>query len=80
MVKKKVSYAPKPTRKCGTIGHVDNGKTSHNAAYYNGNGKNLRWNCSGITDMIDNAPEERERGNKLSHTRAHVEYESERSH
>ena len=61
----------------GTIGHVDHGKTTLTAAIT----KTLA--SKGLAefqafDMIDKAPEERERGITIS--TAHVEYESESRH
>jgi len=61
----------------GTIGHVDHGKTTLTAAIT----KTLA--SKGLAefqafDMIDKAPEERERGITIS--TAHVEYESEARH
>ena len=61
----------------GTIGHVDHGKTTLTAA--------LTRVCAEVWggearafDMIDNAPEERERGITIS--TAHVEYDSPERH
>ena len=67
----------KPHVNVGTIGHVDHGKTTLTAA--------LTKICAEARggdfvayDMIDNAPEERERG--ITIATAHVEYESEKRH
>ena len=67
----------KPHVNVGTIGHVDHGKTTLTAA--------LTKICAEARggdfvayDMIDNAPEERERG--ITIATAHVEYESETRH
>ena len=67
----------KPHVNVGTIGHVDHGKTTLTAA--------LTKICAEARggdfvdyDMIDNAPEERERG--ITIATAHVEYESENRH
>jgi len=67
----------KPHVNVGTIGHVDHGKTTLTAA--------LTKICAEARggdfvayDMIDNAPEERERG--ITIATAHVEYESEARH
>lgn len=67
----------KPHVNVGTIGHVDHGKTTLTAA--------LTRVCAEVFggeaqafDMIDNAPEERERGITIS--TAHVEYDSEERH
>ncbi|MBA2176924.1 elongation factor Tu [Halobacillus locisalis] len=62
----------------GTIGHVDHGKTTLTAAITtvlhkrSGSGEAMAY------DMIDGAPEERERGITIS--TAHVEYETETRH
>ncbi|MYL51536.1 elongation factor Tu [Halobacillus litoralis] len=62
----------------GTIGHVDHGKTTLTAAITtvlhkrSGSGEAMAY------DMIDGAPEERERGITIS--TAHVEYETESRH
>ncbi|MGP4062983.1 elongation factor Tu [Halobacillus litoralis] len=62
----------------GTIGHVDHGKTTLTAAITtvlhkkSGSGEAMAY------DMIDGAPEERERGITIS--TAHVEYETENRH
>ncbi|MBI3956398.1 MAG: elongation factor Tu [Candidatus Kerfeldbacteria bacterium] len=68
----------KPHVNVGTIGHVDHGKTTLTAAIL----KTLR--DAGLTaqdkgvDLIDNAPEETERG--ITIATAHVEYESQKRH
>jgi small GTP-binding protein len=68
----------KPHVNIGTIGHVDHGKTSLTAAI---------TKCLAVTnpkvlfkayDMIDNAPEERERGVTIN--ASHVEYETPNRH
>ncbi len=59
----------------GTIGHVDHGKTTLTAAL------SINFSPEGEKkdySMIDNAPEERERG--ITINTAHVEYESEKRH
>ena len=59
----------------GTIGHVDHGKTTLTAAL------SMNFSPEGEKkdySMIDNAPEERERG--ITINTAHVEYESEKRH
>jgi elongation factor Tu len=61
----------------GTIGHVDHGKTTLTAAI------TQALASKGLAekqdfDMIDNAPEERERG--ITIATAHVEYETENRH
>jgi elongation factor Tu len=61
----------------GTIGHVDHGKTTLTAAIT----KTLAekgWADYTPFDMIDKAPEERERG--ITIAIAHVEYETEKRH
>ena len=67
----------KPHVNIGTIGHVDHGKTTLTAAItktlgLQGKAEFMDYN------MIDKAPEERERGITI-HT-AHVEYETEKRH
>lgn len=59
----------------GTIGHVDHGKTTLTAAL------SMNFSPEGEKkdySMIDNAPEERERG--ITINTAHVEYESSKRH
>jgi len=61
----------------GTIGHVDHGKTTLTAAITEVQSK--RGLADFITfDMIDKAPEERERG--ITIATAHVEYQTENRH
>jgi elongation factor Tu len=69
----------KPHMNVGTIGHVDHGKTTLTAAI------TLVLHARGVGtteftafDMIDKAPEERERG--ITIATAHVEYETEKRH
>ena len=67
----------KPHVNIGTIGHVDHGKTTTTAAItkvlaMEGKAKYEAY------DMIDKAPEERERG--ITINTAHVEYETENRH
>jgi len=67
----------KPHVNIGTIGHVDHGKTTLTAAItktlgMSGNAEFMAY------DMIDKAPEERERG--ITINSAHVEYETENRH
>ncbi len=67
----------KPHVNIGTIGHVDHGKTTLTAAItkvlaLKGQAKFEAY------DMIDKAPEERERGITIS--TAHVEYETDKRH
>ncbi|MBQ1351211.1 MAG: GTP-binding protein, partial [Oscillospiraceae bacterium] len=67
----------KPHVNIGTIGHVDHGKTTLTAAitkYLSYQGK-AQFEAY---DMIDKAPEERERG--ITINTAHVEYETENRH
>ncbi len=67
----------KPHVNIGTIGHVDHGKTTLTAAitkYLSFQGK-AQFEAY---DMIDKAPEERERG--ITINTAHVEYETEKRH
>jgi len=76
MAKKKFERT-KPHVNIGTIGHVDHGKTSLTAAITmtlskHGGGTFVAY------DMIDKAPEERERG--ITINTAHVEYETEKRH
>src|SRR3989344_7583350 len=59
----------------GTIGHVDHGKTTLTAAL------SLNFSPEGEKkdySMIDNAPEEKERG--ITINTSHVEYESDKRH
>ncbi len=67
----------KPHVNIGTIGHVDHGKTTLTAAItkylaFSGKAKYEAY------DMIDKAPEERERG--ITINTAHVEYETDARH
>ena len=67
----------KPNVNIGTIGHVDNGKTTLTSAITmvlakKGFAKALAY------DQIDNAPEEKARGVTINIT--HVEYETEKRH
>jgi elongation factor Tu len=67
----------KPHVNVGTIGHVDHGKTTLTAAITEVQSK--RGMADFITfDMIDKAPEERERG--ITIATAHVEYQTENRH
>jgi elongation factor Tu len=66
----------KPHVNIGTIGHVDHGKTTLTAAItkalaLKGDAQYTAY------DMIDKAPEERERG--ITINTAHVEYETEQA-
>ena len=67
----------KPNVNIGTIGHVDHGKTTLTAAIT----KTLALKGQAqyeAYDMIDKAPEERERG--ITINTAHVEYETDKRH
>ncbi len=67
----------KPHVNIGTIGHVDHGKTSLTAAITKVLG--FRGSANYVAyDMIDKAPEERERG--ITINTSHVEYETEHRH
>src|SRR3569623_1117177 len=68
----------KPHMNIGTIGHVDNGKTSLTAAITKELAENVAGNSAVDFANIDKAPEERERGITIS--TAHVEYETEARH
>ena len=76
MAKEKFN-STKPHVNIGTIGHVDHGKTTLTAAITKvlaerGGAQFMDYN------MIDKAPEERERG--ITINTAHVEYETEKRH
>ncbi|QFT87185.1 Elongation factor Tu [Bacillus sp. THAF10] len=62
----------------GTIGHVDHGKTTLTAAITTVLAKRSGKGAAMAYDMIDAAPEERERGITIS--TAHVEYETDNRH
>ena len=67
----------KPHVNVGTIGHVDHGKTTLTAAITKTLG--LKGNAEFMAyDMIDKAPEERERG--ITINTSHVEYETDNRH
>ena len=68
----------KPHVNIGTIGHVDHGKTTLTAAITKTLNTRLGLGDAVAFDMIDKAPEERERGITIS--TAHVEYETENRH
>ena len=68
----------KPHCNIGTIGHVDHGKTTLTAAITKTLNVRLGTGEAVAFDMIDKAPEERERGITIS--TAHVEYETEKRH
>ena len=67
----------KPHVNIGTIGHVDHGKTNLTAAITKVLAMDGKAEYEAY-DMIDKAPEERERGITIS--TAHVEYETENRH
>ncbi|WP_428910386.1 elongation factor Tu [Niallia sp. Krafla_26] len=67
----------KPHVNIGTIGHVDHGKTTLTAAITTVLAKAGGSEAKGY-DMIDNAPEERERG--ITINTSHVEYETANRH
>ena len=67
----------KPHVNVGTIGHVDHGKTTLTAALTKVQAEAVGGEARAF-DMIDNAPEERERG--ITIATAHVEYESAERH
>jgi len=67
----------KPHVNVGTIGHVDHGKTTLTAAITKCMATKGLCETTSF-DMIDNAPEERERG--ITINTAHVEYETEARH
>ncbi|SMP69738.1 elongation factor Tu [Anoxynatronum buryatiense] len=68
----------KPHVNIGTIGHVDHGKTTLTAAITSVLNKRFGTGSAVAFDMIDKAPEERERGITIS--TAHVEYETPNRH
>ena len=68
----------KPHCNIGTIGHVDHGKTTLTAAITKTLHERMGTGEAVAFDMIDKAPEERERGITIS--TAHVEYETENRH
>ncbi|MFP4481943.1 MAG: elongation factor Tu [Thermovirgaceae bacterium] len=67
----------KPHLNIGTIGHIDHGKTTLTAAITKTLGSQ-GWADFTPFDMIDKAPEERERG--ITINIAHVEYQTENRH
>ena len=76
---KEIFVRTKPHVNIGTIGHVDHGKTTLTAAISKvlherlGTGENVS-----SFDMIDNAPEEKERG--ITINSSHIEYETANRH
>ena len=68
----------KPHVNIGTIGHVDHGKTTLTAAITTTLQERYQLGEKVAFDMIDKAPEERERG--ITIATAHVEYETPNRH
>jgi elongation factor Tu len=68
----------KPHLNIGTIGHIDHGKTTLTAAITRVLSEQGDGTSFTAFDMIDKAPEERQRGITISI--AHVEYETENRH
>ena len=68
----------KPHLNIGTIGHIDHGKTTLTAAITRVLSEQNAGTAFTAFDMIDKAPEERQRGITISI--AHVEYETENRH
>ena len=68
----------KPHCNIGTIGHVDHGKTTLTAAITKTLHNRNNTGEAVAFDMIDKAPEERERG--ITINTAHVEYETDKRH
>ena len=77
MAKEKFNRS-KPHCNIGTIGHVDHGKTTLTAAITKTLAERTGQGAAVAFDMIDKAPEERERG--ITINSAHVEYETEKRH
>ena len=65
----------KPHVNVGTMGHIDHGKTTLTAAITKVLSDRVAGNSATAFDMIDKAPEERERG--ITINVSHVEYETE---
>src|ERR1700686_3500814 len=77
MAKKKFERS-KPHVNVGTMGHIDHGKTTLTAAITKVlSEKNPKVTFTAF-DMIDKAPEEKQRG--ITITIAHVEYETDKRH
>ena len=68
----------KPHVNVGTMGHIDHGKTTLTAAITKVLADRVSGNDATAFDMIDKAPEERERG--ITINVSHVEYETESRH
>ncbi len=68
----------KPHVNVGTMGHIDHGKTTLTAAITKVLSERVEGNAETAFDMIDKAPEERERG--ITINVSHVEYETANRH
>jgi elongation factor Tu len=68
----------KPHVNIGTMGHIDHGKTTLTAAISRVLSERVEGNNATAFDMIDKAPEERERG--ITINVAHIEYETANRH
>jgi elongation factor Tu len=68
----------KPHVNIGTMGHIDHGKTTLTAAISRVLAERVEGNNATGFDMIDKAPEERERG--ITINVAHIEYETPNRH
>ncbi len=68
----------KPHVNVGTMGHIDHGKTTLTAAITKVLADTVEGSQATAFDMIDKAPEERERG--ITINVSHVEYETENRH
>ncbi len=68
----------KPHVNIGTMGHIDHGKTTLTAAISRVLSERVDGNNATTFDMIDKAPEERERG--ITINVAHIEYETANRH
>ncbi|MDZ7674391.1 MAG: elongation factor Tu [Acidimicrobiales bacterium] len=68
----------KPHVNIGTMGHIDHGKTTLTAAISRVLSERVEGNNATSFDLIDKAPEEKERG--ITINVAHIEYESEGRH
>jgi elongation factor Tu len=68
----------KPHVNIGTMGHIDHGKTTLTAAISRVLSERVEGNNATAFDMIDKAPEERERG--ITINVAHIEYETDKRH
>jgi elongation factor Tu len=68
----------KPHVNIGTMGHIDHGKTTLTAAISRVLSERVEGNNATAFDMIDKAPEERERG--ITINVSHIEYETPERH